>query len=144
MLFNSYIFILCFLPICIIGYFTLNHIKQTKLAQIFLLAMSLWFYGFFNLYYTLIIIFSIIVNYSVYKLFFKGSYRKGLLVVALLFNLGILFYFKYYDFFIQNVNFIFGSNIALKKVILPLGISFFTFQQISFIIDVYRGGGTQL
>lgn len=139
MLFNSCIFILCFLPICIIGYFTLNHIKQTKLAQIFLLAMSLWFYGFFNLYYMLIIIFSIVVNYSVYKLFFKGSYRKGLLVVALLFNLGMLFYFKYYDFFIQNVNFIFGSNIALKKVILPLGISFFTFQQISFIIDAYKG-----
>lgn len=139
MLFNSYIFVLCFLPICIVGYFSLNHIRQTRLAQLFLLIMSLWFYGFFNLHYLMVIVFSIIVNYSVYRLLLKGAGKQVLLAGALVFNLGMLFYFKYYDFFVQNVNAIFGSNIALKNMLLPLGISFFTFQQISFIVDAYKG-----
>lgn len=59
--------------------------------------------------------------------------------IGLLFNIGILFYFKYYDFFISNINSIFRSNILLKNLILPLGISFFTFQQVSFLIDAYKG-----
>lgn len=140
MLFNSYVFVLCFLPICIIGYFILNRVKQRKLAQFFLLMMSLWFYVFFDFHYLLIIIFSIVVNYCIYQLVLKGINRHILLALALLFNLGMLFYFKYFDFFAQNFNAVFNSNIALKNMILPLGISFFTFQQISFIIDVYRGG----
>ena len=95
MLFNSYVFVLCFLPICIIGYFILNRVKQRKLAQIFLLMMSLWFYGFFDFHYLLIIIFSIVVNYCIYQLVLKEINRHILLALALLFNLGMLFYFKY-------------------------------------------------
>lgn len=139
MLFNSYIFILCFLPGCIIGYFILNHMRYYKPAQVFLIGMSLWFYGFFNLRYLLVIFISIGVNYSVYMLLPKIYYRRILLTGALIFNLGMLFYFKYYDFFIQNVNMLFGSDFTLKKLLLPLGISFFTFQQISFVIDAYKG-----
>lgn len=67
MLFNSYIFILVFLPICLIVYFLLNHFKKYKLANAFLLMMSLWFYGYFNYSYLAIIISSILVNFGIYK-----------------------------------------------------------------------------
>ena len=139
MLFNSYVFILFFLPVCIIGYFALNSLKCYRTAQGFLLGMSLWFYGFFNWSYLLIILVSIIVNYAAYRLMLRLPWRRGLLAGALLFNLGMLFYFKYYDFFLENINFLFRQDFALKHILLPLGISFFTFQQISFIVDAYRG-----
>lgn len=139
MLFNSYVFILLFLPICIAGYFGLNHLKCQKAAQVFLLAMSLWFYGFFNWSYLLIILCSIFVNYAFYKGMMRYPGRRLLPAGALTFNLGLLFYFKYFDFFLENVNLIFHQDFALQQILLPLGISFFTFQQISFIIDAYRG-----
>lgn len=147
MLFNSYVFVFLFLPICILGYFTFNRVGQDRLAKLFLLAMSLWFYGFFHYEYLFIIIISIIANY-IFAAAMKrlsGHAKRGkthlklLLAAALLFNLGILFYFKYYDFFIENINLAFGSDLALTGVLLPLGISFFTFQQISYVIDSYRG-----
>jgi alginate O-acetyltransferase complex protein AlgI len=77
-----------------------------------------------------------------HRLFFhikNHSVRKALLYLALLCNLGGLFYFKYYDFFFENINVIFGTSVVLKNLLLPLGISFFTFQQLSFVIDSYRG-----
>lgn len=141
MLFNSYIFVLFFLPLCLCGYFILNHFKKYRLSQLFILIMSLWFYGYFNYSYLTIIIFSILFNYIIYYLFDKvsnKSKRTLLLVFALLINLGMLFYFKYYDFFIENINSIFSTNFTLKHLLLPLGISFFTFQQVSFVIDSYR------
>lgn len=142
MLFNSYVFILFFLPICIIGYFSFNHFKQYMLAQIFLLGMSLWFYGYFNPQYLLIIIASIVFNYGFSTLFSrikKANIKKFFLILAIFFNVGILFYFKYYDFFIQNMNAVFKTQFTLQNILLPLGISFFTFQQISFVVDAYRG-----
>lgn len=146
MLFNSYIFILCFLPVCILGYFFLNHRGRPGLAQVFLLGMSLWFYGYFNPGYLVIMLGSILVNYGAAWLMKKNQarkLRKGILVFALLANLAVLFYFKYYDFFITNINQLFGADFALLRVVLPLGISFFTFQQISFVIDAYRGEVSQ-
>lgn len=142
MLFNSYIFILLFLPLCLMGYFSLNHFKQTNLAQAFLLGMSLWFYGYFNIYYLLIIISSVLINFSIYR--FMDKYKdkpikKYLMIFGVLINLGILFYFKYMDFFISNVNAFLKTDLKLLEIALPLGISFFTFQQISFIVDAYHG-----
>lgn len=138
MLFNSYLFIFIFLPAVLLGWFLLNKIKKYELAKVFLAGMSLWFYGYFNTYYLLVIIFSIFVNYIIsYLLTFsrtKLTNRIGLWT-GILMNLGILFYFKYYDFFIENINYIFRSDYNLKRILLPLGISFFTFQQISFIVD---------
>jgi D-alanyl-lipoteichoic acid acyltransferase DltB (MBOAT superfamily) len=67
------------------------------------------------------------------------SKRKALFYFALLFNIGLLCFFKYMDFFIENVNWLFGSEIGLLKIVLPLGISFFTLQQLAFVIDVYTG-----
>lgn len=158
MLFNSYIFICIFLPVVLVGWYGLNHFKLYRLAGLFLTGMSLWFYAYFNLSYLWIIISSIAVNYLIsffIKIIFEKKataggdsdgensapvkhekiLRRVILIVSVCINLGILFYFKYFDFFIENVNAVTGSNFSLKGIALPLGISFFTFQQLSFIID---------
>ncbi len=143
MLFNSYIFLFLFLPITLIGYFVLNHFKKYKIAQLYLLIMSLWFYAYFNLSYLLIIVFSILVNFSFYTLMNKNNVsktkKKTYLILGLIINIGTLIYFKYMDFFISNINSLFNTNYNLLHILLPLGISFFTFQQLSFIIDSYKG-----
>lgn len=141
MLFNSYIFIFLFLPICFLGYFGLNHFKKYNLAQFYLLFMSLWFYAYFNLSYLFIIIFSILINYTLANLMQKkisDKRRKFYLIIGLVLNIGSLIYFKYMDFFISNINTIFKTNFNLLHILLPLGISFFTFQQLSFVIDSYK------
>lgn len=145
MLFNSYIFIFLFLPICIVGYFLINKTKKYQLGHVFLLGMSLWFYGYFNPGYLLIIITSVLINYGLYRWMKKRQSMpspkatKPIMILGVACNLGIIFYFKYMDFFIENVNAIAKTDWPLMHIVLPLGISFFTFQQISFIVDVYRG-----
>lgn len=138
MLFNSYIFIFLFFPICLLGYYGLLHLQKGWMARFFLVGMSLWFYGYFNLSYLLIMVCSIAGNYLFHRILsHKGD--KKLMIAAVTANLGVLFYFKYFDFFIATMNSVFGSSAALCNILLPLGISFFTFQQISFIVDTYRG-----
>ena len=143
MLFNSYIFIFLFLPVVLLGWYGCNHYHQYKLANLFLAGMSLWFYGYFNVSYLAVILISIGLNYTLSFLLTlihedtmhrKALYRIGLFSGIGL-NLGILFYFKYYDFFIENMNYVFHTDYTLKHILLPLGISFFTFQQLSFVID---------
>lgn len=138
MLFNSYIFILLFLPIALTGYFLLNKTGQTNIALAFLLGMSLWFYGYSNPAYLALLSGSIVLNYLLHRGLMKNR-SKALLTAGVVLNLGILFYFKYYDFFVENLNVVFGSDFMLKKIVLPLGISFFTFQQISLVADTYKG-----
>ena len=141
MLFNSYVFVLLFLPLCISGYFLLNHFKRYRQGQVFLLFMSLWFYGYFTPAYLPIILLSIVLNYGFSYVLLKNErqiIQKGTLAAALLANVGILFYYKYFDFFKANVNMLFGTSFAASNVLLPLGISFFTFQQLSYVIDSYR------
>ena len=142
MLFNSYIFILLFLPLCVVGYFGLNRLKWYRAAQAFLLIMSLWFYAYFTPGYLAVILASICVNFLFTRLLHRTRrpiLRTLLLLGALLFNLGILFYFKYYNFFLENIDALFGLSLAGRNILLPLGISFFTFQQISYVVDVYQG-----
>ncbi|MBE6649315.1 MAG: MBOAT family protein [Ruminococcaceae bacterium] len=143
MLFNSYIFVLLFLPITIIGYFSLNKFNLHKPAMVLLLGMSLWFYGYFNQTYLVIMIGSILVNFLIYKSFklFKDNQKikKCILVFGLALNIAVLFYFKYFNFFIDNINSIFKTDFFVESFLLPLGISFFTFQQLSFVIDSYKG-----
>lgn len=145
MLFNSYIFVLFFLPICIFGYFGLNRLGKYKAAQMFLLGMSLWFYGYASPKYLFVIIASIMINYGFYLMLNRFSrsksihMRKIILLTALASNIGLLFYFKYTNFFISTVNSLLRTGWSTLNIVLPLGISFFTFQQISFIIDTYRG-----
>lgn len=141
MLFNSYIFILLFLPLCLAGWFLLNKLQYSRLAELFLLGMSLWFYGYFNFHYLLLIAASILANFGIYKLLSRCGacpMRRALLFFGLLFNLGALFYFKYFDFFLENINAIFKTSFPLRHILLPLGISFYTFQQLSFLIDCYK------
>jgi len=139
MLFNSYIFIFLFLPLVLGGFYLLKKIKQYTLAKVFLIGMSLWFYGYFNPSYLVIILASVFINYVIYLLIEKSKKKKVLLIIGVLFNVGLLFYFKYFNFFIDNINIIFKTDITVCKILLPLGISFFTFQQISFIVDAYKG-----
>ena len=147
MLFNSYIFIFLFLPVCLMGYYILQK-KQATLAKVWLTCFSLWFYGYFNPDYLLIMLASIIGNYGIHCLIMRERQlkkpeekkkSKNIMITGVIFNLLVLFYFKYFDFFLENVNELLGSNIPLKNILLPLGISFFTFQQISFLADTYRG-----
>lgn len=142
MLFNSYEFIFLFLPITLIVYFLLNKFKKYELAKGWLVVASLYFYSYFHYSYLILILSSIIVNYLIGKQLGDKNHnqnkRKVLLTVGLIFNIGLLGYFKYFDFFIANINFIFKANIPLLNILLPLGISFFTFQQISFIVDMYK------
>ena len=148
MLFNSYIFIFLFLPLCLAGFYILQN-KNATLAKVWLTCFSLWFYGYFNLTYLWIMLGSIIGNYFVHGKIMEirnscqGEERKvkskRVMITGVIINLLVLFYFKYYDFFVENINLVSGSNFALKHILLPLGISFFTFQQISFLVDTYRG-----
>ena len=142
MLFNSYLFILAFLPLSVAGYFLLNRLGKERLALAYLLGMSLWFYGANTPVYLLLIAASVLVNYGFYLLSkkLKGKEKRtAVKIFAAALNLGVLFYFKYFDFFISTVNSLVGSDWALKHILLPLGISFFTFQQISFVIDAFNG-----
>lgn len=147
MLFNSYIFILFFLPVTVCGYFGINKLQKKadrswELWWLFL--MSLWFYGYTNPIYLILILSSILVNFFVGKRIAlerrkeKIKDAKKWMAGGIIFNLSLIFYFKYYDFFISNMNIIFDKDWVLKNIALPLGISFFTFQQISYVVDCYR------
>lgn len=140
MVFSSYEFIFAFLPIVFIGYFCAY--KSRLLQNIILVAGSLFFYAYFNISYLPIMLSSIVVNYLIGyfidKLSHKKSIAKLLCVTGVLFNIGLLGYFKYYDFFVENINSVFNTDFTLKHILLPLGISFFTFQQLSFVISVYK------
>ena len=142
MLFNSYEFIFLFLPITLIIYFTLNRYGKNNIAKGWLVVASLYFYSYFHLSYLYLILSSIIVNYFIgNKLNHKsltGKERKIWMIIGVAFNLGLLGYFKYYDFFVENINIVLKTNFTLLHILLPLGISFFTFQQLSFIIDSYN------
>lgn len=141
--FNSYIFVFLFLPLSLAGYFFLQERNRNRMAKIWLIGMSFWFYGYFNYHYLAIIIVSIAFNYIISSsmAFYENrkKCRKALMLIGICANIGLLFYFKYYDFFIENVNAVFKTSFALRKILLPLGISFYTFQQLSYVIDSYRG-----
>jgi alginate O-acetyltransferase complex protein AlgI len=141
MLFNSYIFIFTFLPIAVAGYFLLQKVNSNY-AKIFLSGMSLYFYAYFEYKYLLLIGTSLIFNTIMGKKIIKtqnSKTKKFLLTTGLTFNISILLYFKYMDFFISNVNLLSGTNFTLLSLILPLGISFITFQKIAFLVDCYKG-----
>ena len=141
MLFNSYVFILAFLPITLIGYFLLGKIRARSVSKIWLVGCSLFFYAYFNPAYLPIIVLSVLVNFALSQLMLrteKKPLRVVLLLIGLAANLGVLGYYKYYDFFASSLNEAFGTSFTLLNLVLPLGISFFTFQQLSYVIDSYR------
>ena len=139
MVYSTYQFILVFLPIVLLVYFGLSRLTDARIQKVFLVLASLFFYGYYNWTYLPIIISSIAANYLVAILMQRAERKKPLLVLGILFNIGLIGYFKYYDFFISNVNALFRTSLFLRNIALPLGISFFTFQQLSFLISVYKG-----
>ena len=140
MLFNSYEFILAAFPISLLVYYGLIIVGKKSTAQGWLISFSLFFYGFFNWSYLLIICSSILFNFLFARLIRKcNRYAKFLMTVGIVANVALIFVYKYFDFFINNVNAIFNSSIELLHLLLPLGISFFTFQQISYLVDTYKG-----
>lgn len=142
MLFNSYIFVFLFFPLVVAGYYGLQHFGWEKVALGFLIMMSMIFYGYNSVEYLMILITSIVLNYLLVQMMGRtgsSGFRRMLMVLGLLLNLGILFCFKYYDFFIENVNAVLRTDYHFLRLALPLGISFYTFQQLSYVIDSYRG-----
>ncbi len=136
MLFNSHFFIFLFFPLSVIGYFTLQRFKKPQLAKYFLFLISLWFYAANDIRSLPVLILSILVNFYLGKQILKTETHKKLLcVIGILLNLAVLGVFKYLNFFMENISFVFGQSYTPISLILPLGISFFTFQQISYLID---------
>jgi D-alanyl-lipoteichoic acid acyltransferase DltB (MBOAT superfamily) len=136
MLFNSYEFILLFLPITLSIYFYINSKKLLNLSKAFLVFSSLFFYSWWSINYLPIILFSIIFNYIIGNLLINGS--KKILVFGIVTNIALLIYFKYADFLISNFNNALNMSSPLLNLTLPLAISFFTFQQISYLVDSYK------
>jgi alginate O-acetyltransferase complex protein AlgI len=138
MLFNSYIFIFLFLPITLCVYFLLNKIKALTAAKLWLILASLFFYGYWNISYIVLIIFSILFNYSLARLLFSKFESKLALIFGLIVNVSLLAYFKYSNFLVDNLSQILNLTISIEPIILPLAISFFTFQQIAFLVDSWK------
>jgi alginate O-acetyltransferase complex protein AlgI len=143
MLFNSYVFIFVFLPITLTIFFVLTRFRLTKAAKIWLTICSLVFYGYWNPAYLPLLLISIVFNHQIGLQISRAKLRSRratiLLVSGTILNLAIISYYKYANFFIDSLNGIVGSNIQLQTIILPLGISFYTFTQIGYLVDAYRG-----
>lgn len=147
MLFNSYIFILFFLPVSVMGYFIINKYKKQEKGTAdlwWLFLVSSWFYAYANPVCLILLLLSIGVNYFVSVKINANreqnclSAAKRWMVSGVVFNVALLIYFKYFEFFVSNLNQVFRQDWTVKNLILPLGISFFTFKQIAYIVDCYR------
>ena len=141
MLFNSYAFLLGFLPATLLGYFWLGRLGKTA-GACWLAACSLFFYGWWDHRYLVLLLLSICTNYQAgaYIARHAGSLNgKRVLQLAVAVNLALLAYYKYADFFIGTGNAVLGQHWPLLQVVLPIGISFFTFTQIAFLADAYAG-----
>lgn len=134
MVFSSVTFLYYFLPILLLIYF----VFPSKFKNSILLLFSLFFYYYGEPKYIVILLLSCLINY-LFGLLISKKKSKLLLIINILINVGLLFYFKYTNFFIQNINSIFNSNISMLNIVMPIGISFFTFQTLSYVIDVYNG-----
>ncbi|MBQ8378247.1 MAG: MBOAT family protein, partial [Oscillospiraceae bacterium] len=136
MAFCSTVFIFFFLPAVFLLYIISPNIK---LKNFWLLIASLFFYAFGEPFAVILLILSGIVNYLLGLMMKKEKLKKTSLFLAVFLNIGVLVVFKYTNFFIELINSATGLNIPLTQITLPIGISFFTFQAMSYVIDVYRG-----
>ncbi|HEY9177098.1 MAG TPA: MBOAT family O-acyltransferase [Flavipsychrobacter sp.] len=142
MLFNSYGFLLVFLPLTWSIYFLLNKYTSFESGKFFLLLASVVFYSWWNPVYVFLLLFTILFNFIVGRQlsYNKTNFtRKALLISGVAVNLSLLGYYKYCNFFIDNTNALLHTGISMQEIILPLGISFITFQTIAFLVDCYKG-----
>lgn len=145
MLFNSPVYILLFLPLTVAGYLGLQRLGRPVAGKVWLIGASLYFYAYWNPIYLPLILGSMAVNFGVGTALHRSKggpqgwwSRKHILFVGIAFNLGLLGYFKYTDFLIENVNQLLATDWPLLHLALPLAISFFTFQQIAYLCDSYQ------
>lgn len=142
MLFNSYTFIFLFLPVTAIIFFQLSR-HSHQLAATWLTAASLFFYGWWNPTYIALLLVSILFNFATGVTLARGKYgnrqRKAILAFGIACDLALLGYYKYANFFIENLGALTGSGFGIEQIVLPLGISFFTFTQIAFLVDAFQG-----
>ncbi len=142
MLFNSHEFIFIFLPVVLLGFYLIGRTDNHRIAILWLVTSSLFFYGWWNFSYLIVILISILFNYSIG--FYLSSFvsyklsKRSILIFGITVNIIALGYFKYANFFIDNLNIFIDTNITFNKVILPLAVSFFTFQQIAYLVDAYK------
>ena len=147
-LFNSFPFIFAFLPITVLGYELLRRRGSRRATHLWLIAASCVFYAYWNAAFLALLFVSIVVNFAIGRRLQAiardgGTSSRLWLIVGLVWNLALLGYFKYANFFIDNVDAVFGLHIEIARILLPIGISFFTFQKIAFLVDSYtEQGGT--
>lgn len=148
MLFNSYVFLFLFLPITLLGYYS---IRNKRAQLVFLFLASTFFYAYWSTAYVLLLLFTVVLDFYIAKAIFltqEQKKRKRLLLTSIVLNLSILAFFKYYDFFSSSLNQLalgVGSEspfLPMLHLVLPIGISFYTFQSMSYVIDVYRRTST--
>jgi D-alanyl-lipoteichoic acid acyltransferase DltB (MBOAT superfamily) len=142
-LFNSHEFVFGFLPVALAGFWVLGALNRSHAALLWLLLASLFFYAFWRLADLWVLLASIALNYLFSRAIVRrrahGKNPKGQLIVGIALNLALLGYFKYSAFFVQNLDYLTPQNWTIQAIALPLGISFFTFQQIAFLIEAARG-----
>lgn len=144
MLFNTYIFLFAFLPVTLVGYFVLTARDSTRPASIaWLVLTSLFYYGYWEPKYLVLMGVSIVLNYVFGLLLGDESrpllHRRAVLALGSGINLALLSYFKYAGFAVGTVNTLFGLELPVPHIVLPLAISFFTFQQMAYLVDAYQG-----
>jgi alginate O-acetyltransferase complex protein AlgI len=143
MLFNSYVFIFAFLPVTALVFFFLAKRRLVRAARHWLTITSLFFYGYWNVAYLPLLVGSIVFNYQMGKaLTFaepKSKQAKLLLWIGISVNIAIIAYYKYAYFLTESVNSLVRTNVRIPEILLPLGISFYTFTQAAYLVDVYRG-----
>lgn len=145
MLFNSYVFIFAFLPIVLVGFYVIGK-RSHNLAVLWLSVSSVFFYGWWDAGFVGLLLASIAFNYCVgymiaYSLKRQNTmtFAKKLLILAIVCNIALLGYYKYFGFLAENITYFLGFELVVRDVILPLGISFFTFTQIAYLVDTYQG-----
>jgi alginate O-acetyltransferase complex protein AlgI len=146
MLFNSYVFIFAFLPVTAVGFAVLGNIGHRRAGILWLVLCSMFYYAWWSQYYLALLLISMVVNYLIGAFWLSTpsvspALRRVGLLLGLAFNLTALAYFKYTNLLIDSINTVTGSAIHVRHIILPLGISFFTFKKIAYLVDVYRGRG---
>lgn len=145
MLFNSHEFVFAFLPVTLFVFLLLRHRSRHNFAILWLVIASLFFYGSWEPRYLLLIGFSTIFNFMVGRLLMSirnsasDSRTNIVLYAGVTVNLSLIAYFKYANFFVDSISQLSGANWNLAQIILPIGISFFTFQQITYLVDTRRG-----
>ena len=136
MVFSSLIFIYLFLPLCVLLYFLL---RKDRARNAVLIVFSILFYAWGEPVYVLLMVAMAAINWLVGLQFEKGTHNRLLLVLSVIFDLGSLAVFKYAGFLVENLNAVAGTAIPVPSIALPIGISFYTFQTLSYTIDVYHG-----